>query len=78
MQLFVAVLVYVCVYAVCANSDEITSLPGYSEPIKFKQYSGYLQSNATNNRNLFYWFVESQRSPEKDPVLLWLVSEKFT
>lgn len=64
-----------CAFVVFAqtNPDEIKSLPGYTQPISFKQYSGYLQSNATNNRNLFYWFVESQRAPATDPVLLWLV-----
>ncbi|CAG2177660.1 unnamed protein product, partial [Oppiella nova] len=53
-----------------ANLDEITSLPGLSKPIKFKQYSGYL--NASKGRHHFYWFVESETDPASAPVVLWL------
>ncbi|CAG2171977.1 unnamed protein product [Oppiella nova] len=56
--------------ALGANLDEITSLPGLSQPIKFKQYSGYL--NASKGRHHFYWFVESETDPENAPVVLWL------
>jgi len=55
-----------------AKADKITSLPGYTDPIRFNQYAGYLLANATNNRNLFYWFVESQNNPSTDPVVLWM------
>ncbi|XP_077982218.1 lysosomal protective protein-like [Glandiceps talaboti] len=53
-----------------ANSDEVVSLPGLSKKPSFKHYSGYLDSTGT--KKLHYWFVESQNSPTKDPVLLWL------
>ncbi|CAG2177185.1 unnamed protein product, partial [Oppiella nova] len=53
-----------------ANEDEIVSLPGLSEPINFKQYSGYL--DITEGKHHFYWFVESQKDPENAPVVLWL------
>eukprot|EP01105_Mastigella_eilhardi_P026981 TRINITY_DN805_c0_g1_i1.p1 TRINITY_DN805_c0_g1~~TRINITY_DN805_c0_g1_i1.p1 ORF type:complete len:484 (-),score=74.87 TRINITY_DN805_c0_g1_i1:10-1461(-) len=49
----------------------IKSLPGLTETIGFKQYAGYITVNATSNRNLFYWFVESQRDPATDAVVLW-------
>jgi hypothetical protein len=35
-------------------------------------YAGYINVDKTNNRNLYYWFVESQGSPATDPVILWL------
>ncbi|CAG2108325.1 unnamed protein product [Medioppia subpectinata] len=54
----------------CVNEDEITSLPGLSDPIKFKQYSGYL--NASKGRHHFYWFTESESDPQNAPVVLWL------
>ncbi|XP_071092311.1 lysosomal protective protein-like [Haliotis cracherodii] len=51
--------------------DEITQLPGLSQPPSWKQYSGYLKASGT--RKLHYWFVESQSStPKTDPVVLWL------
>ncbi|KFM77202.1 Lysosomal protective protein, partial [Stegodyphus mimosarum] len=53
-----------------AHPDEVETLPGLKYPINFKHYSGYL--NATNGKFLHYWFVESQRSPSSDPVVLWM------
>eukprot|EP01006_Ploeotia_vitrea_P013418 TRINITY_DN35136_c0_g1_i1.p1 TRINITY_DN35136_c0_g1~~TRINITY_DN35136_c0_g1_i1.p1 ORF type:complete len:460 (-),score=60.53 TRINITY_DN35136_c0_g1_i1:63-1442(-) len=49
---------------------EIKSLPGLAYKPNFKQYSGYIE--ATPGTFLFMWFVESQRSPENDPVCLWM------
>ncbi|CAG2165562.1 unnamed protein product [Oppiella nova] len=57
-----------CVYT--ANSDEIQNLPGLPEPVKFRQYSGYL--NATKGRHHFYWYFESEQDPQNAPVVLWL------
>lgn len=51
-------------------ADEIHDLPGLQSPINFRHYSGYL--NSTGAKRLHYWFVESQREPSKDPLVLWL------
>ncbi|XP_054166040.1 lysosomal protective protein-like [Oppia nitens] len=51
-------------------ADQINQLPGLSQPLNFKQYSGYL--NASKGRQYFYWFLESQTNPEISPVVLWL------
>ncbi|PIO77065.1 serine carboxypeptidase [Teladorsagia circumcincta] len=48
----------------------ITSLPNFDEPLTSKQYSGYL--SISNTRKLFYWYIESENDPTKDPVVLWL------
>jgi serine carboxypeptidase-like clade 2 len=67
------VAVLLCVACVVSGqSDQITSLPGLNPPATFKQYAGYINVNNATGRNLFYWFVESQRSPANDPVVLWL------
>jgi cathepsin A (carboxypeptidase C) len=52
------------------DDDEIIDLPGLAVKSKFRQYSGYL--NATNRRYFHYWFVESQKDPQNDPLILWL------
>ncbi|KAK0407393.1 hypothetical protein QR680_019175 [Steinernema hermaphroditum] len=52
-------------------ADQIFDLPGLTYDINFKQYSGYLKANL-NGHYLHYWYVESQRNPSKDPLLLWL------
>jgi serine carboxypeptidase-like clade 2 len=45
-------------------------MPGLKTPLKFKQYAGYIQVNS--GRKLFYWFVESERDPVNDKLVLWL------
>ncbi|GMS93104.1 hypothetical protein PENTCL1PPCAC_15279, partial [Pristionchus entomophagus] len=56
----------------CANSvdDEVVSLPGVTFEVAFKHYSGFLDASPGNH--LHYWFVESQRDPKNDPLVLWL------
>jgi len=44
------------------------ALPGLP-PINFKMFSGYIP--VAESRSIFYWFVESQKSPKTDPVVLW-------
>ncbi|KHJ98480.1 serine carboxypeptidase [Oesophagostomum dentatum] len=50
--------------------ERIQSLPNLDEPMRSKQYSGYL--NISPVKQLFYWYVESENDPAKDPVVLWL------
>ncbi|XP_050208294.1 serine carboxypeptidase 1-like [Mercurialis annua] len=47
----------------------ITSIPGFSANFPSKHYSGYV---SFDKKNLFYYFVVSERNPSKDPVVLWL------
>ncbi|KAH7722453.1 Protein F41C3.5, partial [Aphelenchoides avenae] len=55
--------------AIADHADEIVDLPGLSFKPNFKHYSGYL--NASETRFLHYWFVESQGSASKDPLVFW-------
>ncbi|KAK6055399.1 hypothetical protein COOONC_07098 [Cooperia oncophora] len=48
----------------------ITDLPNLDEPMRSKQYTGYL--NISETRKLFYWYIESENDPANDPVVLWL------
>ncbi|CAL5192806.1 unnamed protein product [Lathyrus oleraceus] len=52
----------------------ITHLPGFSGKFLSHHYSGYvsIDGNAETGKNLFYYFVSSERNPRKDPVVLWL------
>lgn len=47
----------------------IDSLPGLTDPINFKQYSGFVE--ATPGVELFFHFVESQDDPSTDPLFVW-------
>lgn len=51
-------------------ADRVAALPGWGEALPSTMYSGYLGVGAS--KHLHYWLVESERAPEKDPVLLWL------
>jgi len=53
------------------SGDRITSLPGLP-PINFTHYAGYITVDEAHGRKLFYWFVESQRDPANDKLVLWL------
>jgi carboxypeptidase C (cathepsin A) len=55
-----------------ASSPTPVTLPGLSKQPSFAQYAGYVQVDAVSQRNLFYFFAESQKSPSTDPVVLWL------
>ncbi|KAL0553458.1 hypothetical protein IC582_007353 [Cucumis melo] len=41
-------------------------------PVSFKQYAGYVDIDVKNGRSLFYYFVEAEKQPEKNPLTLWL------
>uniref|UniRef100_H2Y6L8 Carboxypeptidase n=1 Tax=Ciona savignyi TaxID=51511 RepID=H2Y6L8_CIOSA len=54
------------------ESKLITSLPGLDSEVGFKQYSDYITVGDTNEKRLFYWYMESQSDPTTDPLVLWL------
>ena len=51
------------------NSHRIGALPG-QPAVNFSQFGGHIP--VSNGRSLYYYFVESERSPEQDPLVLWL------
>ena len=53
------------------EADRITDLPGLDYDPGFQQFSGYFTVNENHQRNIFYWYVESQNDPATDPVVLW-------
>ncbi|KAJ3671950.1 hypothetical protein LUZ60_008029 [Juncus effusus] len=51
---------------------QVTHLPGFNGSFPSKHYAGYVAVDEAHGRNLFYYFVESEGNPAKDPVVLWL------
>jgi len=51
------------------EADRVLSLPGWSGPLPSKMYSGYL--SPTPDIRFYYWYVESEKDPAKDPVVAW-------
>nr|POE86358.1 serine carboxypeptidase-like 18 [Quercus suber] len=54
------------------SSTIVTSLPGYSGDLPFTLETGYIGVGDNETVQTFYYFIESQRSPTRDPVMLWM------
>ncbi|XP_037459938.1 serine carboxypeptidase-like 2 isoform X1 [Triticum dicoccoides] len=58
--------------ASASASAAVTHLPGFHGPLPFYLETGYVDVEEKTGTKLFYYFVESERSPGTVPVLLWL------
>ncbi|KAG4169428.1 hypothetical protein ERO13_A12G077965v2 [Gossypium hirsutum] len=47
----------------------VDSLLGFTAPLPFKLETGYTE---VDDLEFFYYFIESERNPAEDPLLLWL------
>ncbi|XP_073065731.1 serine carboxypeptidase-like 11 isoform X3 [Primulina eburnea] len=55
-----------------AYSNIIKTLPGYPGTLPFKLETGCISLVENGERQLFYYFVESEGDPNKDPLLFWI------
>jgi serine carboxypeptidase-like clade 1 len=53
---------------------QVTRVPGFGgqQQLPSKHYAGYVTVDEAHGRRLFYYLVESERDPAKDPLVLWL------
>ncbi|KAI7733311.1 hypothetical protein M8C21_008516, partial [Ambrosia artemisiifolia] len=61
------------IFVTLSNSKSIVKrLPGFRGDLPFTFETGYVGIGAKNEIQFFYYFVESQRNPAHDPLLLYL------
>jgi hypothetical protein len=75
LWLLAAVVVATSFLAVAAPPGAlVTSVPGFGnkQQLPSKHYAGYVTVDERHGRRLFYYLVESERDPARDPVVLWL------
>ena len=55
------------------EADEVQSLPGWdNKSLVTKMYSGFIEPASNPSHHIHYLFVESERDPTNDPVVLWV------
>uniref|UniRef100_A0A1D1XKW4 Serine carboxypeptidase-like 18 n=1 Tax=Anthurium amnicola TaxID=1678845 RepID=A0A1D1XKW4_9ARAE len=55
-----------------ASRRTITHLPGFDGPLPIQFETGYVTVGESEEVNLFYYFMKSERNPAEDPVMVWL------
>ncbi|WCJ42207.1 serine carboxypeptidase-like 6 [Euphorbia peplus] len=66
------VLVLLLLSCLASSKNVVTELPGFDGELPFYLETGYIGVGESNASQLFYYFVESQRNPALDPLMLWL------
>nr|CAD1837307.1 unnamed protein product [Ananas comosus var. bracteatus] len=64
-------LLFSCFF-VSSGRSIITSLPGFDGPLPISLETGYVEVDEENGVQLFYYFIESERNAQEDPLMLWL------
>ncbi|XP_020582946.1 serine carboxypeptidase-like 16 [Phalaenopsis equestris] len=68
---FVLLFLHQWLRCLCAV-NHVTHLPGFHGELPFHLETGYVSIDDVSGAELFYYFVESDRKPEEDPLILWL------
>ncbi|OWM79151.1 hypothetical protein CDL15_Pgr003322 [Punica granatum] len=65
-------LIWFLVLDAIQSQSIVKRLPGFSGELPFRLETGYVGVGQFDDVQLFYYFIESERSPRDDPLVLWL------
>ncbi|CAH1416505.1 unnamed protein product [Lactuca virosa] len=72
-SLLLLLLTLESIFITLSHSKSIVkTLPGYPGQLPFKLETGYVGIGEKKEAQFFYYFVESERNPEEDPLLFYL------
>ncbi|CAL4941338.1 unnamed protein product [Urochloa decumbens] len=61
-----------CWCAAETHRNVITHIKGFNGPLPFHLETGYVEVDEEHGVRLFYYFIESERKPAEDPLIIWI------